>query len=93
MLLGVSLGRLDLRETSVLSPSKTQNGCSLTDAASRLLRLSDLAQEVGADPLAEEAREFATRVSEGRFYEAGTPAIQSAIERLEWLRQEVSVLA
>ena len=40
------------------------------DGASRLLRLSDLAQELGAEPVAEEARELATRVSEGRFYVA-----------------------
>ncbi len=40
------------------------------DGASRLLRLSDLAQELGAEPVAEEARELAARVSEGRFYVA-----------------------
>jgi GTP-binding protein EngB required for normal cell division len=35
-----------------------------------LLRLADLAQELGAEPVAEEARELAARVSEGRFYVA-----------------------
>ena len=40
------------------------------DGASRLLRLANLAQELGAEPVAEEARELATRVSEGRFYVA-----------------------
>ena len=40
------------------------------DGASRLLRLGRLAQELGAEPLAEEARELAARVSEGRFYVA-----------------------
>ena len=40
------------------------------DGASRLLRLANLAQELGAEPLAEEARELAARVSEGRFYVA-----------------------
>jgi GTP-binding protein EngB required for normal cell division len=40
------------------------------DGASRLVRLADLAQELGADPVAEEARELAARVSEGRFYVA-----------------------
>jgi predicted GTPase len=40
------------------------------DGASRLLRLDDLAQELGAEPVAEEARELAARVSEGRFYVA-----------------------
>jgi predicted GTPase len=40
------------------------------DGASRLLRLADLAQELGAEPVAEEGRELAARVSEGRFYVA-----------------------
>ncbi len=40
------------------------------DGAARLLRLADLAQELGAEPQAEEARELAERVSEGRFYVA-----------------------
>ncbi|MGA9060203.1 MAG: dynamin family protein [Terracidiphilus sp.] len=40
------------------------------DGASRLLRLADQAQELGAEPVAEEARELAARVSEGRFYVA-----------------------
>src|ERR1700691_5598015 len=40
------------------------------DGASRLLRLADLAQELEAESVAEEARELAARVSEGRFYVA-----------------------
>ncbi len=40
------------------------------DGAWRLLRLAGLAQEVEAEPVAEEARELAARVSEGRFYVA-----------------------
>ena len=40
------------------------------DGASRLLRLAGLAQELGAEPVAEEARDLAARVSEGRFYVA-----------------------
>jgi ribosome biogenesis GTPase A len=40
------------------------------DGASRLLRLAGLAQELEAEPVAEEARELAARVSEGRFYVA-----------------------
>ena len=40
------------------------------DGASRLLRLRRLAQELGAEPVAEEASELAARVSEGRFYVA-----------------------
>ncbi len=41
-----------------------------TDGSSRLLRLADLAQELGAGSVADEARELAERVSEGRFYVA-----------------------
>ena len=36
----------------------------------RLLRLADLAVELGAEPVAEEAQELAARVAEGRFYVA-----------------------
>jgi hypothetical protein len=42
----------------------------IKDGASRLLRLAELAQELGAEPVAEEARELAARVAEGRFYVA-----------------------
>jgi len=42
----------------------------VTDGASRLLCLADLAQELGSEPVAEEARDLAARVSEGRFYVA-----------------------
>ena len=40
------------------------------DGASRLLRLADLAQELGAEPVVQEARELAARVAAGRFYVA-----------------------
>ncbi len=40
------------------------------DGSSRLLRLGSLARELGAEPVAEEARELAARISEGRFYVA-----------------------
>jgi len=40
------------------------------DGSSRLLRLADLAQELGSEPVAEEARDLAVRVAEGRFYVA-----------------------
>ena len=40
------------------------------DGTARLLRLADLAQEFEAEAVAEEARELAARVSEGRFYVA-----------------------
>ena len=40
------------------------------DGSSRLLQLAGLAQELETEPAAEEARELAARVSEGRFYVA-----------------------
>lgn len=40
------------------------------DGASRLLRLATLGEELGSKRVAEEARELAARVSEGRFYVA-----------------------
>jgi hypothetical protein len=40
------------------------------DGASRLLQLAGLGHELEAEPAAEEARELAVRVSEGRFYMA-----------------------
>jgi GTP-binding protein EngB required for normal cell division len=40
------------------------------DGATGLLRLAELAEELGATPVAEEARELAGRVTEGRFYVA-----------------------
>lgn len=40
------------------------------DGASRLLRLADLGHRLGADAIAEESKELAARVSEGRFYVA-----------------------
>jgi GTP-binding protein EngB required for normal cell division len=40
------------------------------DGASHLLRLGKLAEELGAEPQAGEARELAARITEGRFYVA-----------------------
>ncbi|MGB7267718.1 MAG: dynamin family protein [Terracidiphilus sp.] len=40
------------------------------DGASQLLRLADLAQELPAEPVAEQARELASGIAEGRFYVA-----------------------
>ncbi|MGB7167475.1 MAG: dynamin family protein [Acidobacteriaceae bacterium] len=40
------------------------------DGSARLMRLADLAQELGCEPVAEEARDLAARVAEGRFYVA-----------------------
>jgi len=38
------------------------------DGAARLMRLADLAEKLGSEPGAEEARDLAARVAEGRFY-------------------------
>jgi GTP-binding protein EngB required for normal cell division len=48
-------------ESAVLGPM---------DGATRLSRLSVLAEDLGANPVANEARELAARISEGRFYVA-----------------------
>jgi len=40
------------------------------DGAARLLRLAQLAEELGSSRIAEEARDLASRISEGRFYVA-----------------------
>jgi GTPase Era involved in 16S rRNA processing len=40
------------------------------DGATRLLRLASIAEELDAEKVAEESRELATRVAEGRFYVA-----------------------
>ncbi len=58
------------------NPTVQDHGAPLTetstsvDGASRLLQLGRLAHELGTEPVAEEARELAARVSEGRFYVA-----------------------
>lgn len=46
------------------------SGSPSVEGESRLLWLSDLAAELGAESVAGEARELATRVAEGRFYVA-----------------------
>jgi ribosome biogenesis GTPase A len=43
---------------------------SAGDGAARLLRLGALAEELGTEAVADEARELAARISEGRFYVA-----------------------
>ena len=63
-----------LREcgSSVMAPDDsipTETSGSI-DGASRLLRLAELAQHPGAEPVAEEARALAARIAEGRFYVA-----------------------
>ena len=63
-------------QTYDANPTVQDYGAPMTEAstsvdgASHLLRLADLAQELGGEPAAEEARELAARVSEGRFYVA-----------------------
>ncbi len=55
---------------TVLDHNLTTEAPVSMDGASRLLRLADLAQELEAEAVAEEARELAARVAEGRFYVA-----------------------
>src|SRR5215831_19956274 len=66
------------KDNASITPSATPgNGVSPTpvpecdtDGATRLLRLASLAVELGTNRVADEARELAARVSEGRFYVA-----------------------
>jgi len=67
-----------------MAPSREQSTITLTpegheivdsagcgaDGATRLLRLAVLAEELGAESVADEARELAARILEGRFYVA-----------------------
>jgi len=54
-----------LQESVALPPANRE-----TDGASRLLRLASLAEDLAASQIAEQARDLARRVSEGRFYVA-----------------------
>ena len=58
---GISLQDYGSTESAVFVP---------VDGASRLLHIADLAQELGTETVADEARELAGRISEGRFYVA-----------------------
>jgi hypothetical protein len=54
---------------------------------SRLFRLPDLAQELGAEPQSQDARELAARVAEGRVYVACVASSSEANPRnstLSW---------
>ena len=52
-------------------PTEIEPGVlSELEGATQLFRLSELAEELGANPIAHEARELGSRISEGRFYVA-----------------------
>ncbi|MGA9585588.1 MAG: dynamin family protein [Terracidiphilus sp.] len=53
-----------------LATDSTAEKFVFADGSSSLLRLVDLAQELETEPVAEEARELASRVAEGHFYVA-----------------------
>jgi predicted GTPase len=58
-------------ERSPLAVSATvPTTTSDVDGAARLLRLAQLAQELGSNRIADEARDLGSRISEGRFYVA-----------------------
>jgi GTP-binding protein EngB required for normal cell division len=58
---GVEPERSGLRLSTVTSD---------VDGAARLLRLAEIAEELGSSRIAEEARDLASRIAEGRFYVA-----------------------
>lgn len=65
-----------MNQISIIGNSEPEEPDSLdvtpraVDGAARLLRLARLAEDLAANPVAQEARELAARVSEGRFYVA-----------------------
>ena len=64
---------LTMRETGESfqnSESSITRDSPYMDGTFGLLQLADLAEKLGTEPVAEEARELAARVSEGRFYVA-----------------------
>jgi GTP-binding protein EngB required for normal cell division len=61
---------LSARETANNSVGTMPAVTTELDGAGRLLRLAKLGEELGTDRVADEARELAARVSEGRFYVA-----------------------
>ncbi len=88
-----------IRRYKTTAPPLTETSTSV-DGASRLLQLGRLAHELGTEPVAEEARELAARVSEGRFYVAcvgqfkrgKSTLLNALVERLNQLEREVSAL-
>ncbi len=53
-----------------ISPPVVPSLASDVDGSARLLRLAELAEELGSTRIADEARDLASRISEGRFYVA-----------------------
>jgi len=60
----------EINQAPTAIDSESNNGSGASDGAARLLRLAQLAEELEAMPVVEEARDLAARVSEGRFYVA-----------------------
>ncbi len=57
-------------QQSVVGQSLPSLGSGIVDGSTRLAHLARLAEELGTDPVAIEARELSVRVAEGRFYVA-----------------------
>jgi len=68
--MSTDLGIREMGESEQEPDRIRTEGSVCRDGASRLLRLADLAQDLAADPVAEEACDLAARVAEGRFYVA-----------------------
>lgn len=57
-------------QLTVAYSSAASSSGGIVDGATRLSRLATLAEELAAEPVADEARELSARVAEGRFYVA-----------------------
>lgn len=61
---------LKVAQERSISHDRAGTSGGIVDGAARLARLATLAEELGSEPIANDARELSARVAEGRFYVA-----------------------
>jgi ribosome biogenesis GTPase A len=61
---------LKVAQERSISHGRAGTSVGIVDGAGRLARLATLAEELGTEPVANDARELSARVAEGRFYVA-----------------------